>query len=486
VLHYAGVVIRHRSAWFVLWLGLVFLSLRPVAAVQRGLELLLAPLRFAAELSSPFALLRAGSVRAAERELARSAGAEAADGARILAALAARALPREPELAAGRRFVPGEVLERLPGNQDRLLVGVRALQGIEPGSPVACGDAYVGRVLECHPAGESGGTLVVEIVTAASFRVGAVVPPAEPAPAPLTAGSPPVRAGLLSLTAEPTFLTAGGLFAARQRLPVRLAVHQPSSSRLDGALARVHELFAEEGEHATLAQGFRLGTVRAEKEHGPWWIEPELDFQDGLFQVVVVTRPDPAWPDALLPEAPLADERWLPARPLTPGDPAPWRSTAKLPVGRLHGVSPGAAVSAVGGRLLGRVVSLGPLHADVAWLADPRFTLTAVAEVTGEAGPRILGRLASAGHGHDGRILLSWSVSLDHELPGTGERVPARLYSGSGDTGLPAGLYLGVVDLPRRATAGQELWLELSPGVDPEAVRTLFVRLSPRRAILPP
>jgi cell shape-determining protein MreC len=480
-------VTRYRSAWFALWLGLVFLSLRPVAAVQRGLEILLSPLRFAAELSSPFALLRTGSVRAAERELARTAGAEAADGARILAALAARALPREPQLSAGRRFVPGEVLERLPGNQDRLLVGVRTLQGIEPGSPVACGDAYVGRVLEIHPAGDGGGNLVVEIVTAASFRVGAVVHPAGPSQA-VPARSPEPVSPLpapLSLAAEPIFLTAGGLFAARQRLPVRLAVHQPSSSALEGALARVHELFAEEGEHATLAQGFRLGTVRAEGERGPWWIEPELDFQDGLFQVVIVTRTDPAWPDALSPQAPLADERWLPARPLTSGDPAPWRSTAKLPVGRTHGVSPGAAVSAVGGRLLGRVVALGPLHSDVAWLSDPRFTLTAVAEIPGEAEPRILGRLASAGRGEDGKILLSWSVPLDHEFPGTGQRVPARLYSGSGDTGLPAGLFLGVVELPRRAAAGEHLWLEFSPGVDPSTVRTLFVRLAARRAVLP-
>ncbi|NOT32062.1 MAG: hypothetical protein HOP15_16570, partial [Planctomycetes bacterium] len=55
--------------WLVLWAGLVFLALRPVAAVERVLDVLLMPLGRLAELGSPFALLGAREVAAAEREL---------------------------------------------------------------------------------------------------------------------------------------------------------------------------------------------------------------------------------------------------------------------------------------------------------------------------------------------------------------------------------------------------------------------------------
>ncbi len=469
-------MIRSRAAalWFLVWAGCFGLSLRPLGAVERGLDVALSPLRFAAELASPLELVRGRAVAAAEQELARSAEAEAAEGARAVAELAARALPADPELRAGRRFVPGEVIGRERGNQDRCWVEVRDLRGVEPGCPVASGEAYVGRVLETRPDPSSAlpgrsafhaeGSVLIELVTASSFRVGARVE-----------------------AEEEIFLTAGGLFApsrvARARA-VRLAVHQPSSSALSGGLARVHELFAEEGEHAVLAEGFRLGAVQRQGERGPWWIEPELDYEDGLFQVVIATRSDPALPVGQPPAPALGDRYWLATGTLSLGDPSPWRSTVKIPVGRLQGVEPGAAVSGVGARLLGRVARAGLLSSDVALLADPAFSLAAVAHIEGQDEPFVLGRLVSLGRGNVGSVRFRWFVRVPLAAPADpaspadgGELVSARLFSGSGDPGLPAGLFLGEARLPRSAESGEEREIELVNGVDPSDVRALFVRL---------
>jgi hypothetical protein len=57
-----------------------------------------------------------------------------------------------------------------------------------------------------------------------------------------------------------------------------------------------------------------------------------------------------------------------------------------------------------------------------------------------------------------------------------GESVRARLFTGAGEPGLPGGLVLGTLLLPRSAAAGEERELELDPGVEPLDVRALFVR----------
>jgi hypothetical protein len=340
---------------------------------------------------------------------------------------------------------------------------------------VVCGDAFVGRVLEVRPASDGeGARVLVELVTAADFRVGAQVAPE-------------------AAEAEPVYLTAGGLQVPRrgrgEARSVHLAVHQPSSNALQGGLARVHELFADEGEQAELGEGFRLGQVRRDGEHDTWWIEPELDYLDGLFQVALVARADPASREPAPSASVLDDGGWLATRAMTPGDPAPWRSTLKIPLGRRDGVREGAAVTGVGARLLGRVSRAGLATSDVALLGDPGFTLAAVACLEGDPEPRILGRLTSLGRGKDGEVRLRWWVRVPLD-PGATEPaggagpasatndspLRARIYSGSGDPGLPGGLYLGSAELPRSARPGEVCEVVLEPLVEPADVRRLFVR----------
>ena len=460
---------RNSSAWLVLWGGLVFLGFQRIAPLERALDVALSPLRLAAELAWPFGLLRRGAVAAAERALARTAHAEAREGAAALAVLAARTSPRDPALRTRRRFVPAEVIAR--PNRDECWVALRDPAGVARGAPVVCGEAFVGRVIECA---SSAARARVQLVTDGSFRVGAQVR--------LGGGEGAGSEAEAVSDGEPVYLTVGGLCAPRRRdeaRAVRLAVHQPSSNALAGGLARVHELFADADDFAALAEGFRLGEVRREGERGPFWIEPELDYLDGLQQLAIVVPADALEAPAATPAPALADGRWLATRALTFGDPSPWRSTLKIPLGRSAGVLEGAAVTGTGARLVGRVSRAGSATSDVELVTDPGFTCIAIACLEGESEPRVLGRIAALGRGPGGTIRLRWWVRQPLELEGEALR-RARLFTGSGEPGLPGGLVLGSLLLPRSAAAGEVRELELDPLVDPLDVRTLFVRCEAR------
>jgi hypothetical protein len=346
---------------------------------------------------------------------------------------------------------------------------LRAEAGVAPGAPVVCGDVFVGRVVE-RASGASRAR--VQLVTEASFRVGAQVH---------TSASEPEAGAGATAGGEPVYLTVGGLRTSRRRgepRVVRLAVHQPSSDALAGGLARVHELFADAEDFAALAEGFRLGTVRREGERGAFWIEPELDYLDGLLLLAIVVPAAETGPTA--PPAPSAlaqaDGRWVATRALTFGDPSPWRSTIKIPLGRRAGVRAGSAVTGPGARLVGRVARAASHTADVALLTDAGFTCVAIAEVEGEREPRILGRITTLGRGADGTIRLRWSVRQPLASTSTGAALRARIFTGSGEPGLPGGLVLGSALLPPSAEAGEERELALDPGVEPLDVRALFVR----------
>ena len=111
-------------------------------------------------------------------------------------------------------------------------------------------------------------------------------------------------------------------------------------------------------------------------------VEPELDYLDGLFHVVVLAPKDATLPtDEPMPQA-LADQGWVRARPLSHGDPTSWRETLKLTRGLERGVTPGAAV-AFGARLIGRVTRVGPWGSDASLLGDPGLTVVAVARFEG-------------------------------------------------------------------------------------------------------
>ena len=458
---------RSRTTWFLAWAGLLFLSLRPIEPVERVVDGLVTPLRFMAELASPLALLSHRTVVAAEERLARSARAEAEENRRLLEELARSALPTDPALLRARRVVHAEVLAREPGNRDRIHVRLRDVRGLVPGLPVACGDFFVGRLVQIRAVGpEERGMGVVELVTAPRFRVGARVP------APRGTG------------AEDGLLTVGGVVPRRRETGTReilLAVHSPSDRLPDTGLVRVHELFFDAEPFPELGAGLVLGRVRRAGELGPWTAVPELDYMDGLFQLVVLAPPDRALGSATPFEPVLMDSNWVRARPLGVGDPSPWRSATKLSVGRLRGVHAGAAVTSIGARLVGRVARARPLTSDVSFLDDPGFSVVAVARIEGEHEPRVLGRLVSEGRGADGAIHFRWIVRVRLEPrpaagpePAGGRR--ARLFTGSGMSGLPAGFFFGETIVPLDAEPGEiraiRVWTDVGPG----ELRTLFVR----------
>jgi hypothetical protein len=463
---------RARLGRLLAWLVLLGLALVPVPAAERALDAALVPLRALAEIAAPFALLRAGEVRAAEEHLAALGALEAAENERCLADLARAAEPSDPALRAGRRLVPGEVIGRDPALRDRLRVRLHDARGVVVGLPAAFGDAYVGRVVALEPRADGSALAEVELLTSKGFHVGAAV--------------------------GDVLLAAGGVEEAPRgaRSPSRLtlAVDAPSDRALGGGDARVHELFEGEGGFARLAQGFHLGRVRALEPGRRWALEPELDYVDGIFRLVVLAPEDPALGAPRLDEPALFDERWLSTSPLGEGDPNPLRETRKLRAGALHGVRAGAAVIAIGARLVGRVTRVGPLSCDASLLGDPGTSVVAVARFEGEELPRPLGRLVSLGRDRsDGSVLLRWLArsNLDIvDLDGSGMR-RARLFTGSGEAGLEAGFSLGVAQVPvgtagggaARAGAGlerpesPERIVRLSSDVDVRDVRELFVRV---------
>lgn len=452
---------RTPSPWLLLWGTLLLQGLRPIPALDDLLATALVPLRHATELARPLALLAPSAASAAERELARAAEGEAALGERVLARLAERALPDDPDLRAGRVFLPAEVTAR--PSKDECWVAFPGPAEVALGTPVVCGDVFVGRVVELRPGARPAAR--VQLITHGHARVGAEV----------AAGAD---------SEGPTFLTVGGLRVPRSRAEpraVRLAAHQPSSVRLEGKLARVHELFADADETAALADGFRLGTVRRAGARNDFWVEPELDYLDGLFHLALVVAPEDAPARAPVPAA-LDDGRWLATRALAPRDASPWRSTLKLPLGRADDLRPGAAVTSVGARLVGRLLEVGPASADVALLDDPGFHLGAVALSEGREEPLVLGRLTALGRAGPGAVRMRWWVRVSLTLPGAGDSVRARLFTSPGDPGLPGGLYLGTALLPRRAEAGEEREIVLTTGFEARELGRLFVRRAQEEA----
>jgi len=447
--------------WSLTWLALCFLSLRPYGPFQRLVDLCTVPLRVVAELASPLTLLEGSRVAAAERSLAERAEIAAEENVRLLADLGRSALPKEPALAEGRRAVHAEVLGHK--DWDHLIVRLRDPRGVDAGMPVAFGDAYVGRIERLLGDSTGQDLALVELATAAGFFVGAAVQ-AEPG-------------------TEPVLMTVGGVVAGKRRHGQRhadvlgLAVHYPSDRTLARGLARVHEHFREEEPWARLSEGLRLGEVRREGDQV--LIVPELDYKDGLTQVVVLAPPDAELGSAVPFDTVLYDSSWVRARPLSVGDPSPERDTRKLRVGRRHGVLAGAAVTSIGGHLVGRVLRAGLVTSDVALLGDPGLSLIVVARFDGVAAPQVLGRMLALGRDErTEELCFRWIVraALPPSLVARGGTLHARLYSGSGDAGLPAGFSFGQAQLPLDVRPGDEVDVRVRVDVEPDAIQTLFVR----------
>jgi hypothetical protein len=180
-------------------------------------------------------------------------------------------------------------------------------------------------------------------------------------------------------------------------------------------------------------------------------VRPGLDYEGGLFQVVVLVPPaSGASQELLLAKDPFDARDWIGAACAPARDPSPWRDGRVLKAGRGAGVRAGAAVRA-GARIVGRVLAVHALTSDVGLLGDPGLELSALATVEGRSAPFALGRLVSLGRGRGGAPRFLWQalVPLTVETGEPGEPARARLFTGSGMAGVPRGLYLGDARLPR-------------------------------------
>ncbi|MBM3976892.1 MAG: hypothetical protein FJ299_07880 [Planctomycetes bacterium] len=412
---------RALGVWLLLCCAAAWLSVRPARVLTPAFDSAFAPLRACVDLAAPALLLCGGGMRADAADARRTLleGAKSSDVRRALARLAE---PAAAHLRAGRHLVPAEVLQRAEGARDVLSVRVPGEAiGIELGDPVVCGDAYVGRVSAIE--NFELGRISVELVTDPAHGAGALVLDA--------AGLPVAR------------LVVGGLYArSRAR---NLAVAVASSSELaEGSAVRVASSAPPLYEREALADGFVLGRLKSEAD-GAWSVEPVLDYENGLSQVCVLLPERSARGEEVLAEHALSDARWLSTRALTLGDPGGVRSGFLIAAGVQDGVESGAVVWSRGA-LVGRVDGVSRWYARVRRLDDPGCAILAVASAQGLE-PIVLGRLVSLGSTTSGGVRLRWL--RPRVIAGDGlEQLQVDLYTGSGEAGLPSGLYLGRALLP--------------------------------------
>lgn len=458
---------RRRTVLLVLLILSAVLSVRPVATVEPLVELVFVPTRWIAELVAPLEWVRLREVRAAEARLDRVAREVRGEAAALLTLEQRAALPR-PELQSGRRLIHGEVLRRSRGDLDRIEVHVASTEGIVPGLPVVTGDHYLGRVARVDR--EHPNLVQVDLVTRGGFRVGASV-------RRLDWRGRPVGA--------PVSFVVGGLakeVEGDRPGQLQLALHNPTLRGIESGEVVVDEPEDLEPTLARLSRGFRVGeleTVRTASGARLHRIGTPLDFRSGLFQVLVLAPGERTADPARLELDTFVDGNWIPVSALTRGDLTPLREGRRLSRGSLAGVREGAAV-ALGAHLVGRVGETGPTTSDLLGLGDPGLRLAVLARLDGEAAPRPLGELVALGRDRgDGQLRFRWVCRVDIAPAEDGGPRAAELYTGSGEDGVPRGLFVGRTLLP--AGRGEHL-LRVEQDAEVSDLRSLFVWSGAARA----
>ncbi|MDF1799087.1 MAG: hypothetical protein P1V81_07925 [Planctomycetota bacterium] len=441
----------------ILMAFLVLVSLRPVGAAGALLELAFAPTRVLAELAAPLRWARSSTFRSNDAALAERLELEGDAGAALVFDLRAAAEPDSPGLRLGRRLVPAEVFDDRQGDDLWAVLDPRiGLVGVRIGQPAVAGEAFVGRVAELDP---GRNRVRVELVTGRSFFVGGVLE--EPAEG-------------VGGTREPLRMTIGGLDTSRKQ--TLLAVHNPSERAPRPGLVRVLEPDLDDDPASHLADGYLLGELIA-PETGPWSVDPVVDFKSGLFHLSLLLPADTERPRDPAPLSTLRDGGWLATRPLSVGDPSAGRRGLVISTGSLAGVAPGAALIATT-RFVGRVEpgrGVPPLQARVRLLGEPGLGLNVMARLDVDGSARILGGFTGLGM-QDGAPVFEWDSVLGLEGLELVREVTATLYTGSGRTGVPGGLYLGRASLP--VAAGRHV-VALSDWSDGLAHGALWVRREP-------
>ncbi|MEY2807306.1 MAG: hypothetical protein RIR65_1723 [Planctomycetota bacterium] len=410
--------LRSRTLQFVALLALCALALRRVEGLERACAWLLAPSASIASVLAPFEFGR--EVRAADAEL------EAAS--REVRALYARnVLPDEAQLRAGRAFVACEVVARVPGAPDRVLVRAEDHLAVRVGDPATLRGHYLGRV-----AAERDGEWEIELATARDHRVGAVARAED----------------------EVARLVVGGLRRApSEDGAALLAAWALDDHDLDGALVRVQEsasgsaaLHGPELASAQRANGYLLGELRAPRRGAalPPGVRTELDWEHGLHHLAILVDPRATQDAATRVDArdPLDPRRWMELETVARRAATPGRAVQRVKdPGQLR---VGAAV-ADGLRLRGRVERVASGVADVALLEDPRCAVEALA-VVDAARVVSLGSLRGAGRVDSGSVLLACDVAALQRLRAAMERAPdasVSVWTAGSERGVPAALLVG-------------------------------------------
>lgn len=494
--------LRSRTLVLACVFVLAALALRPFAPVERAVDLLFAPARFAREILRPLGWLSTREVRAALSAADDALPAEREAARALLTAQIEAALPDDPSLREGRAFLVAEVLERDAKDSDLLRVRFPRGAGVVPDMPVVFGDTYVGRVrdVDATRAGEG----IVQLVTDQKLRVAAAarVPAADREPPPIGGASAP-DAGTTTDAGAPTAPDAtreadvgadagrapdaaddglarfvvGGLVEARTRRPGVLYLGARHESRpIHSGAVVVHETdVGPRAERRAHADGFALGDLRVLSDRGRsvLAVETTFDYAHGLSAVAIVGGPELATAGPVFADDAYDDDGWVTARVALAGDSTPRRRTRHLVLPSDARVEAGSALG-VGARFLGRVARVDGRRAIATLLGDPELAFSGVASIEGAPAPLHLGALRSIGVDGDA-VLLAWTAR--EESAGAPPRAhgPARVATSSGDRGVPAGLWVGTCTIP--AGAGTHV-LRLVPTQDPADLLRVRVRLA--------
>jgi hypothetical protein len=429
-------LIRSRSLLLLLGLGLAVLALRPFPVVDRALSLALVPCRFLAELSVPVEWLQDRGAQAAESRVPVDFAAELGQHAALERMVQASALPATFSIPAGASAVHGEVVGRDPRDLDRVRLRVEGCRGLVVGLPVVSGDWFVG-VVEAvdEPVEGTGCNLWLRLITGQDERIAARVESTAEAE---VAGQASCR------------LVVGGL-APRADMAY-LDIHNPSRRDVRSGRVVVDERPELGSRYTGLANGAWLGDLVSEQVAGKdvLGIRPGLDYGSGLYQVLILFPEGRARTIDHQSPLVLEDDAWCDVRRFLRAEPSAWREGVWVSGGRRDGIIVGSAVAA-GARLCGRVGQVGVMRSSVHELGDPGLAIAVVAAVGSGDGayPFVMGRIESEGRLADGRVAFRWDATVPIAGVSTDPPVAAELWTGSGEPGVPRGLWVGSVDLPR-------------------------------------
>ncbi|MFT6110958.1 MAG: hypothetical protein ACJA2W_003887 [Planctomycetota bacterium] len=480
--------------------------------MEAALDYLLMPARVVAPmggLSRPFA----GTFHREPDEKTRAE--EEALSLRLERAVLRSAWPQETAIPGGVVAIPGEVDARKGNKRDHIMVRVADASDIRLDHPVVAGDVYVGRVerIPFRQVTPDQPGLVERLLRRLRLSSAPPLPPRNVVEVALITGARERVGGnvLEDQDGRACRLVVGGLSPRLDRN--WLAAHNPESRATRSGTVVVMEPYGRVHRFDSLAEGFLLGEMKEEpyQREGEGFvrnvlgIQPPLDFESGLNQVLVLTdtasarlaagQPGPlrralgSFPATRrLREAAgssavpvLGAARWLPVRLFGFGDTAPWRCTGRLNLGVRSGLRVGAAIVS-GVRLVGRVARSGAGGATVAFMTDPGFEVAVLAQAVDapDAEPLVLGNIRSLGRSGEAirfewnpegsSLQAAWCAKHAPDGAAGADGVRVRLWTGSGLVATPRGLLVGSTTLPLEVPDGGSVPLDIvdsgSPGGD--------------------